>query len=129
MVPRLELFQQVPQLIDSIRGIEEAEQIERDRNLQNTIAIVGVGLGAAAIGSAAAPYVFPTEPLQPILPPFSTSHLHPFTQSLLLSLFFGVAGAVVTRGFIYLLQNRGTIAARVTKLIQGNNKLKRDNSN
>ncbi len=103
----------------AIQGRVNIDQAESDRSLQNTIAIVGVGLAAAAIGATVAPYVIPPEPRQAILPPFSTNHLHPLTQSLLLSLVFGVAGAVVTKGVTYLVQNRGAIAGRVIQLIQG----------
>ncbi|MEI2583633.1 hypothetical protein [Scytonema sp. PRP1] len=39
------------QAISSIRGIVEIEQAERDRSLENTIQIVGVGLGGGAIVS------------------------------------------------------------------------------
>ncbi|MEQ9668191.1 hypothetical protein [Coleofasciculus sp. G2-EDA-02] len=82
--------------------------------MQDTIAIVGVGLAAAAIGATVAPYVIPTEPRQPILPPFSTNHLHPITQSLLLSLVFGATGAVITKALTAFIQNRGVIAGRLT---------------
>jgi H+/Cl- antiporter ClcA len=82
---------------------------------------VGVGLAAAAIGATVAPYVIPTQPQQPILPPFSTNHFHPLTQSLLLSLVFGATGAVVTKGLTALIQNRGAIAGRVIQQIQGGN--------
>ncbi|MEQ9371401.1 MAG: hypothetical protein RIG63_20600 [Coleofasciculus chthonoplastes F3-SA18-01] len=49
-------------MIETIRGIVETEQAESDRALQDTVAIVGVGLAAAAIGATVAPYVIPTEP-------------------------------------------------------------------
>jgi len=101
----------------AIQGRVNIDQAESDRTLQNTIAIVGVGLAAAAIGATVAPYVIPTQPQQPILPPFSTNHFHPLTQSLLLSLVFGATGAVVTKGVTYLIQNRDAIAQRITKLI------------
>ncbi|MFP5269024.1 hypothetical protein [Coleofasciculus sp.] len=117
LMPSQQLF---GQMIEASRGIVETEQAESDRALQNTVAIVGVGLATAAVGATVAPYIIPTEPRQPILPPFSTNHLHPLTQSLLLSLVFGVGGAVVTKGVIALIQNRGVIAGHITKLIRGN---------
>lgn len=101
--------------LTAIQGRVEIEQAESDRSLQNTVAIVGVGLAAAAIGATVAPYVIPTEPRQPILPPFSTNHFHPLTQSLLLSLFFGVIGAVITKGFTALIQNRRAITGHLTQ--------------
>ena len=115
-MPSQQLF---GQMIEASRGIVETEQAERDRALQNTVAIVGVGLATSAVGATVAPYIIPPEPRQPILPPFSTNHLHPLTQSLLLSLVFGVGGAVVTKGVIALIQSRGAIAGHITKLIRG----------
>lgn len=107
----------------AIQGRVDIEQAESDRSLQNTVAIVGVGLAAAAIGATVAPYVIPTEPRQPILPPFSTNHFHPLTQSLLLSLVFGATGAVITKGFTALIQNRRAIIGRLTQLIRGGSNL------
>ncbi|KST65256.1 hypothetical protein [Mastigocoleus testarum] len=39
------------QLIESIRGIVEIEQTRRDRSLEKTVQIVGIGLGGGAIAS------------------------------------------------------------------------------
>ena len=103
LLPSQQLFGQI---IEAIRGIVETEQAESDRSLQNTVAIVGVGLGGAGVGISAAPYLFPQEPVQPLLPPFSTNHFHPITQSVLLSLGFGVGFAAVTWIVIYLMQKR-----------------------
>ncbi|MEQ9354504.1 hypothetical protein [Coleofasciculus chthonoplastes] len=116
LMPSQQLF---GQMIEASRGIVETEQAERDRALQDTVAIVGVGLATSAVGATVAPYIIPTEPRQPILPPFSTNHLHPLTQSLLLSLIFGVTGAVITKGYTSVMQNRGAIAGCMKKLIQG----------
>jgi len=121
LIPSQQLFQQ---MIESIRGIVETEQAESDRSLQNTVAIVGVGLTTAAIAATVAPYAIPPEPRQPLLPPFSTHHLHPLAQSLLWSLVFGAAGAVITKGFTAVLQNQGVISGRLTQLIRdGSNKM------
>ena len=90
----------------AIQGRVDIDQAESDRSLQNTVAIVGVGLGGAGVGISAAPYLFPQEPVQPLLPPFSTNHFHPITQSVLLSLGFGVGFAAVTWIVIYLMQKR-----------------------
>jgi hypothetical protein len=103
LLPSQQLF---GQMIEAIQGIVETEQAESDRALQNTVAIVGVGLGGAGVGISAAPYLFPQEPVQPLLPPFSTNHFHPITQSVLLSLGFGVGFAAVTWLVIYLMQKR-----------------------
>jgi hypothetical protein len=90
----------------AIQGRVDIDQAESDRSLQNTVAIVGVGLGGAGVGISAAPYLFPQEPVQPLLLPFSTNHFHPITQSVLLSLGFGVGFAAVTWIVIYLMQKR-----------------------
>ncbi|NEO97710.1 MAG: hypothetical protein F6K58_03185 [Symploca sp. SIO2E9] len=110
LLPTQKLFQQ---MIDTIRGIVETEQAESDRSLQNTVAMVGVSLTAAAVGATVAPYIISPEPQKPILAPFSTNHLHPLTQALLLSLVFGATGAFVTA----LIQHLHAIPGRLTKLI------------
>ncbi|KAB8330567.1 hypothetical protein SD80_028300 [Scytonema tolypothrichoides VB-61278] len=77
------------QAISSIRGIVEIEQAERDRSLENTIQVVGVGLGAGAIVSGVVTQHIDkiNQPLSAILPK------NPLYASLLLSilatLFFG----------------------------------------
>lgn len=112
LAPGQELFEK---MIDTIRGLVETEQAESDRSLQNKVAIMGVGLAAAAVGATVAPYMVSPEPQKPILPPWSaqsTNHFHPLTQALLLSFVFGATGAVATKGFI-------TITGRLTKLIRG----------
>jgi hypothetical protein len=77
------------QAISSIRGIVEIEQAERDRSLENTIQIVGVGLGAGAIVSG----VVTQHIDKPFAPISFNNPLHPMVTSLLWSLlatlFFG----------------------------------------
>ncbi|WP_392482490.1 hypothetical protein [Nostoc sp. C110] len=48
LTPGQELF---GQFVDTIRGIIETEQSERDRSLENTIQILGIGFGGGAIAS------------------------------------------------------------------------------
>ncbi|WP_174710498.1 hypothetical protein [Nostoc sp. TCL240-02] len=48
LTPGQELF---GQFVDTIRGIVETEQTERDRSLENTIQILGIGFGGGAIAS------------------------------------------------------------------------------
>ncbi|WZI66321.1 MAG: hypothetical protein HEQ35_20485 [Gloeotrichia echinulata IR180] len=120
LIPGQELF---GHLTNTIRGIVEIEQDERDRttqellqqkeaadkqrsdNLQTTIAMLGIGLSAAGIGSSTAPYIIPQQPTKQILPPFVTNQLHPLTQSLLFSLFLGIIGAFLGLGLSYLCRN------------------------
>ncbi|RUT03999.1 hypothetical protein DSM106972_049130 [Dulcicalothrix desertica PCC 7102] len=81
---------------------EEADKI-RDRNLQTGIAILGFGLGAAQVGISAATYIIPQQqPPKPIL--FFGSRLHPFTQSLLLSLVFAIIGGFAGWGLSKVFQ-------------------------
>jgi hypothetical protein len=87
---------------DSFRQKEESDKM-RDRNLQTTIAMLGVGLSAAGIGSSTAPYIIPQQPTKPILPPFVTN-LHPLTQSLLFSLLLGITGAFLGWGLSSFFQ-------------------------
>jgi hypothetical protein len=50
-------------LINSIRGVTEIENSERDRNFQNTIAIVGIGLAASSfVASIAGQFPGATNP-------------------------------------------------------------------
>jgi hypothetical protein len=77
--------------INAIKGIVEIQQTQQERNLQNTIQSIGFGLGAVGIVASTAPYLIPQNPENyPLLPPFSTSQLHPFTVVLLLSLGAGL---------------------------------------
>ncbi|MGL5064083.1 MAG: hypothetical protein ACRC62_29195, partial [Microcoleus sp.] len=43
------------ELINSIRGVTEIDQSERDRSFQNTIAILGVGLASASFVASISP--------------------------------------------------------------------------
>ncbi len=78
----------------------EIEQAERDRSLENTIQIVGVGLGAGAIVSGVVTQHIDkiNQPLSAISP---NNPPHPFYASLLLSilatLFFGALAWLVTK--------------------------------
>jgi hypothetical protein len=111
LTPGKELF---GQLVDTIRGIVETEQAEKDKqrseNLQTAIAILGFGLGAAQIGVSTATYLIPQQqPPTPIKLPFTTSEPHPFVSSVVLSLIFGIIGAFIGWGLSLGLQ---AIAAR-----------------
>ncbi|MBW4588527.1 hypothetical protein G7B40_020125 [Aetokthonos hydrillicola Thurmond2011] len=77
------------QVITVIRGLVEIEQTERDRSLEQTIQILGVGLGAGAIVSG----VVATHIEKPFAPLSFDKPFHPITSSLFWSflavLFFG----------------------------------------
>ncbi len=70
------------QAIASIRGIVEIEQTERDRSLEKTIQIIGVGLGAGAIVSGVV-----TEHIdKPFTPLSFNTPPHPLISSLVWSI-------------------------------------------
>lgn len=86
-------------LTDTVRGIVEIEQAQRDRNFQNNIAIVGVGLGTASILASVPDLEMITE-----LPPVNAYISHwqlskpqaNFVVSLNVSIFAGVWVAIFT---------------------------------
>ncbi len=112
--------------IASIWGIVEIEQAEidrklqqtlqdneiaekkRDRKLQKTVAIVGVGIGASGVSATASPYILPTNPEQekftliplPSQPNLEPRPAHSFTIVLLFSLGFGLLGSAIAYGVI-----------------------------
>jgi hypothetical protein len=85
LAPGQELFEK---MIDTIRGIVEIEQAERDRSLEKTIQIIGVGLGAGAIVSGVV--------TQHIDKPFAPLSFNNPPHPLVLSLFWSV---LATLGF------------------------------
>ena len=85
LLPSQQLFQQ---MLDTIRGIVETEQAERDRSLEKTIQIIGVGLGAGAIVSGVV--------TQHIDKPFAPLSFNNLPHPLVLSLFWSV---LATLGF------------------------------
>ncbi len=85
LAPGQELFDK---MIDTIRGIVEIEQAERDRSLEKTIQIIGVGLGAGAIVSGVV--------TQHIDKPFAPLSFNNPPHPLILSLFWSV---LATLGF------------------------------
>ncbi len=72
--------QLLDQAIASIRGLVEIEQAESDRSLENTIQILGAGLGAGGIVASAISGHITT----PLIPNFKHS-LHPGVLTLILS--------------------------------------------
>lgn len=103
----------IGEFINTLRGLVEVEQakIDRaeeirekksDRDLQITIAVVGVGIGVAGVAATATPYLMEPKPKDFKINwrPFSSSSLHPFTHSILISLACGIAAAVVAYLFI-----------------------------
>lgn len=100
LTPGEKLFEQ---MINTIRGIVETEQAERDRNLQKTIQAVGFGIGAAGVVATSAPYWIKQEPgVIGINKPLSFSALSTFILIIFLSLSaglltWGIASGVMNR--------------------------------
>lgn len=89
LAPGQTLFQQ---LTDTIRGLVELEQAESDRRLEQTIQVVGVGLGVGAIFGSSSAFID-----RPWMPAFSpNSALHPFVSSLLVSLLAALGAGFLT---------------------------------
>lgn len=97
LTPGQSLFDQ---MINNIRGIVEIEQAQRDRHLENTIQILGVGFGGGAIASGVIVSHIDkiNQPLAAISP---DNQPHPFYASLFLSflavLFFCGVGWLITK--------------------------------
>lgn len=92
----------VDKTIDSIRGIVEIEQAKRDQRLQDTIAVIGVAIGAGGIfaGSYA---LYDKQPLAPTWESFTS---HPVTKSVSYSLLFGTVLGLLTFFLIWLFRRR-----------------------
>lgn len=89
--------------VDSIRGIVEIEQAERDRSLENTIQVLGIGFGGGAIASGIIVQHIDkiNQPLTVISP---NNPPHPFYASLLLSVlatffFIGIGWLITKRQY------------------------------
>lgn len=97
LAPGQELF---GQFVNTIRGIVETQQAERDRSLENTIQILGIGFGGGAIVSGVVVQHIDkiNQPLAAISP---DNQPHPFFASLFLSiiatLLFTALGWLITK--------------------------------
>jgi hypothetical protein len=80
--------------INTIRGLVEIDQAERDRILENKIQIIGVGIAAGAIVASTSALIFQ----EPMTYPWQEQHgdrLHPFILAVLLSLAFAGLASLV----------------------------------
>ncbi|MEH1843460.1 MAG: hypothetical protein V7L25_00185 [Nostoc sp.] len=87
------------EMVSTIRGIVETEQAERDRSLENTIKILGIGFGGGGIASGIIVQHIDkiNQPLTAISP---NNPAHPFYASLLLSVlatffFIGIGWLII----------------------------------
>jgi len=91
--------------IASIRVRVEIDQVELDRQLQNTIQVVGVGIGTAGVAATLVPYLIPqNNSPTPVSIPFTSAKIDPFAFSLILSISIGAIAAALTMGWIELWQ-------------------------
>ena len=91
--------------INTIRGLVEIDQAERDRALEHQIQAVGVGIAAGAIVASTSPLLFE----KPIAVPWKVNwgeNWHPFTIAVLLSLGSSVVAWGLTKQLIRWGQNR-----------------------
>ena len=82
----------IEEATNTIRGLVEIDQAERDRSLERTVQVIGTGLAVGAIVASISPNSLREEP---ILPPLASSTLHPFFFSFLVSF-----GAAIIAGII-----------------------------
>ncbi|MCC5897579.1 MAG: hypothetical protein JJU32_06625 [Phormidium sp. BM_Day4_Bin.17] len=91
--------------INTIRGLVEIDQAERDRALEHQIQAVGVGIAAGAIVASTSPLLFE----KPIAFPGKGNwgeNWHPFTIAVLLSVGSSVVAWYLTKQLIRWGQNR-----------------------
>ncbi|AFY84895.1 hypothetical protein [Oscillatoria acuminata] len=92
--------------INTIRGLVEIDQAERDRILENNIQIIGVGIAVGAIVASTSALIFQQEPMTF---PWEVSHgdrPHPFIFALLLSLVVAGCASLLARGLIKYRKKR-----------------------
>ncbi|MGB5595049.1 MAG: hypothetical protein WBM62_13555 [Crocosphaera sp.] len=80
------------QSIESIRGLIEIQQVESDRQLNITIAVLGAGIGVSGLIATSYPLI---EQNGPLLAPKLDRPLHPFSLSMISSLVGGVIFALI----------------------------------
>ncbi|MFP4300270.1 MAG: hypothetical protein ACLFT0_20870 [Spirulinaceae cyanobacterium] len=91
--------------INTIRGLVEIDQAERDRTLEHQIQAAGVGIAVGAIVASTSPLLFE----KPIAVPWKGNwgeNWHPFTIAVLLSLGFALVAWYLTQTLIRWGQNR-----------------------
>lgn len=114
--------------LDAIRGRVEIEQAENDRQLQTTIAVVGVGIGFAGVAATASPYWIKQDTNQKLIlipfhlqPSFGINQPHNLTWSVLFSLGAGLVGvAIAARVIRYIQKHQKSGIARIVNFILGN---------
>ncbi len=100
----------IEEATNTIRGLVEIDQAERDRSLERTVQVIGTGLAVGAIVASSSPnslIELIEKPIQlpviekPIQLPFSSCTLHPFFFSFLVSF-----SAAIIAGFLVWLWTR-----------------------
>jgi hypothetical protein len=114
--------------IASIQGIVEIERVKSDRNLQTTVAVVGVGIGFAGVAATASPYWIKQDTDQKLTlipvhlqPSFGINPPHNLTRSVLFSLGAGLVGVAIAAQVIrYIQKHKKSRIARIVNFILGN---------
>jgi hypothetical protein len=130
----------IGEFINTLRGLVEVEQAKldraeaireknSDRNLQTTVAIVGVGIGVAGVAATASPYLIKQEPEQNLTfipvhlqPSFGINLPHNLTISVLFSLGAGLVGVAIAAVTIrsiqrYIKKHKKSAIAVIIKFI------------
>lgn len=93
--------------INTIRGLVEIDQAERDRILENKIQIIGVGIAVGAIVASTSALLFQQEPMTFPWEAYHGDRPHPFIFALLLSFAFaGLASLLVNELIKYRKKRR-----------------------
>ncbi len=92
--------------INTIRGLAEIDQAERDRILENQIQIVGMGIAVGAIVASTSTLIFQQESMTFPWQEQRGDRLHPFILAFILSLAFAGLASLVARGLIKCYKGR-----------------------
>ncbi|MEB3829925.1 hypothetical protein [Phormidium sp. CCY1219] len=101
--------------INTIRGLAEIDQAERDRTLENQIQTVGVGIAVGAIVASTTALIFQQEPMTFPWQEYHGDRPHPFIFAFLLSFAFAILGSLVTKCFIDWSKKRRSPSRGVQK--------------
>ncbi len=87
--------------LDTIRGMVEIQQVEADRNLEETIAIVGVGIGASSIAaSLSSTYVAEIRQIPIVRSYLNFWELNPTQANLVVAVNVSIWMGIVVGGFL-----------------------------
>ncbi|MBO0351065.1 hypothetical protein J0895_18715, partial [Phormidium pseudopriestleyi FRX01] len=92
--------------INTIRGLVEIDQAERDRILENQIQIIGWGIAVGAIAASTSALIFQQEPITFPWQAYHGDRPHPFILALLLSFAFAGLASLLAIALIKFRKKR-----------------------